>query len=193
MSETPEPIAVVIAIGNSDDKLTQRRWSEYLRAVDEYAVYYSGLAGIEIYGRWHSAPDSPFQNAGWSMSFAADLAHLATDLKNLLRELAYDFNQDSIAWTTGTTELVGQRPPAPVRAATGKRWSCGCATADCEIQWTGVTNGAPDPLLIERVLCGTHGLHGDSSPRLQSLGHEPGAYRSQALSALDDAHTEQCR
>lgn len=58
---------VVIMIGNSDDKLSQLEWAEYIKDVDQ-AVLLS-MESIDndshLHGRWFSLADSPYQNAAW--------------------------------------------------------------------------------------------------------------------------------
>ena len=105
--------AVIIAIGNSDDKLTQAQWSRFWKAVNEQVTYYGCFAGVQVYGRWLSLPSEPYQNAGWSLSFDTGMANLAIDLRNNLAEICHGYRQDSIAWTTGTRLLLPPRPPAP--------------------------------------------------------------------------------
>lgn len=185
--------AIVIAIGNSDDRLTQRRWHEFWYAFNDEIQYYGRLAGIEIHGTWMSDPVSPFQNAGWSLSWDTDLIHLSRDLKGLLREILGRYGQDSMAWTTGTTELIPADMGPPVRAITPGRWTCGCDSAKCELVWTHLTDGQPDPLLISRLTCVTHTLAADSQPFLSSLGDSEERRRAQALYHMDLAHQEQCR
>lgn len=87
---------VYSSIGNSDDRLTQARWSEFhalfAAAVRDYAT--------AVHGSWLSVPADPWQNA----CIAFDVhANDAGDLKRELRMLAAQYGQDSIAWA----EVVG--------------------------------------------------------------------------------------
>lgn len=93
-------MAIYISIGNSDDKLTQAQWSEFIAEVDD-AI----RLAPEIHGRWFSAPQSPYQNACWCIDrISPDRVRL---LKSKLQELASCFNQDSIAWADASTEFIG--------------------------------------------------------------------------------------
>ena len=185
--------ATVIAIGNSDDRLTQREWSAFWSECNDEVQYYGRLAGVQVHGTWLSEPTAPFQNAGWSLSWPDELLHLSRDLKNQLREILPKYRQDSLAWTTGTTELVPGSMGAPVRAITPGRWTCGCDSGKCELSWTTLTDGQPDPMLISRLTCLTHTLAADSMPFLRSLGDSEERRMAQALHRMDLAHQEQCR
>jgi hypothetical protein len=185
--------ATVIAIGNSDDRLTQREWSAFWAECNDEIQYYGRLAGVQVHGTWLSEPNSPYQNAGWSLSWPDELLYLSRDLKNQLREILPKYRQESLAWTTGTTTLIPGRDPARVRAITPGRWTCGCNSADCDLQWTEIGDGQPDPLVVSRLTCVTHTLAVDSQPFLASLGDSEERRRSQALYHMDLAHQEQCR
>lgn len=88
-----------IGIGNSDDKLSQIAWSNYIEAVamminiSSYKVYFAGF----------SNPTKPWQNACWVIDIGDDVLYL----KRQLIMIAKRFNQDSIALTVGETELLG--------------------------------------------------------------------------------------
>lgn len=96
----------VICIGNSDDKLTQQEWSEYVSDVDKFVdrwrfnVYFRGFPGSAE--RW--------QNACWILD-ARDLvgepAGMAIDvLRQELGVIAKRYKQDSIALILGDSEMV---------------------------------------------------------------------------------------
>jgi hypothetical protein len=84
-------VTVYMSIGNSDDKLTQREWSEfYVRMAAEVA----SLA--QIHGAWFSNPAGPWQNACWCLEFASEaIAKIARDTAAEIRE---KYRQDSVAW-----------------------------------------------------------------------------------------------
>lgn len=93
--------AAYIAIGNSDDKLSQHQWAAFQLdvrlAINEQAAI--------IHGDWHSAPDSIFQNCCWCIDI--DDADQAA-LKKTLTVLAGHYRQNSIAWNRcETTEFLG--------------------------------------------------------------------------------------
>lgn len=91
---------VYVSIGNSDDKLTQAEWSAFIGRT--FAVV--ECVASRIYGSWHSAPESSYQNA--CTAFEVDENEVAA-LKAALRSLARVFRQDSIAWATAETEFLG--------------------------------------------------------------------------------------
>lgn len=98
-----------ICIGNSDDKLTQHEWSEYVKSVDMFVdkwrfnVYFRGFP--ESAARW--------QNACWVLD-ARDLvgepAGMAVQiLRQDLAIIAKRYKQDSIALILGDSEMVKSR------------------------------------------------------------------------------------
>ncbi len=95
---------VHVAIGNSDNKLTQRQWFNFHhdthRAIE--------AAAIEIYGAWVSPSASPYQNAGWAFQLQEG-DYWRDRLRSWLSELAEQYGQDSIAWNESATELI--KPP----------------------------------------------------------------------------------
>lgn len=91
---------IVVQIGNSDDKLPQKRWSEFVHAADELIqdlaeqVHFSGASGSA----------APWQNACWVL--VCDEVVLSDSLVPLLRNLADVFHQESIAVTVGDTRFI---------------------------------------------------------------------------------------
>lgn len=85
---------VYVSIGNSDDKLTQAEWAEFVADVDRLMT---GMphADAQVHGRWLSEPSSQWQNACWCVELrtpeALSLARAA------LRMAVRDYRQDSIA------------------------------------------------------------------------------------------------
>lgn len=82
---------VYISIGNSDDKLTQREWSDFQAQVQIVLV----RLAIKIHGSWVSDPRDEWQNACWCLE---PWAHLIEETRESLIRLADKFGQDSIAW-----------------------------------------------------------------------------------------------
>ncbi len=78
-------------IGNSDDKLTQAEWSDFVTEVDAVVR----PAAVIVYGAWHSPSADPWQNACWSLEPRDDA--VAT-LRAQLAVIGRHFRQDSIAW-----------------------------------------------------------------------------------------------
>lgn len=94
-----------VSIGNSDDKLAQREWSEFVRDVDR------ALDGTHVHGRWFSGPDVPWQSACWC--FELSYAHI-NRLHQTLARLAAKYRQDSIAWAQApVTEFIKSPRPNP--------------------------------------------------------------------------------
>lgn len=93
---------VYISIGNSDDKLSQRLWCEFVNAVEEE------LVGLKMHGAWFSRPDAAWQNACWLVEIPEGTWR--PYLRERLRTLAGEYNQDSIAWSEAETEFLSAEP-----------------------------------------------------------------------------------
>lgn len=90
---------IYASIGNSDDKLTQQRWSAFAtRFVAEIRQW-----AHPIHGVWHSLPDSKWQNA--CVCFEIDPSEV-DHLKQVLSRVGKQFGQDSIAWAVAETEFI---------------------------------------------------------------------------------------
>lgn len=98
--------AIVIAIGNSDDKLTQREWAELIEEFEGWVDFYQEGVRFTLHGRWFSAPDAPWQNAAWSIAWPDDELAAIRSFKQDLRRVLAKYRQDTMAWTTGNTELI---------------------------------------------------------------------------------------
>lgn len=92
-------ITIVIQIGNSDDKLTQKEWSEFCNQtrweIERFAktIHFSGF----------SLPSDPWQNACFVFELKDDvLKHLSINLKTIRQK----YGQDSIALTEGSTIFI---------------------------------------------------------------------------------------
>lgn len=96
-------MTITIQIGNSDNKLTQKEWAEFVHAVSDHLEYYveEQLASIHFFGAPHTW--AHWQNAAWVVEF--DTGHLDS-LKLHLSLIARKFRQDSIALTVGLTDFV---------------------------------------------------------------------------------------
>lgn len=79
---------VYISIGNSDDKLTQKTWSQFVGDLDEVCSVF------ERHGAWSSQSWSPYQNA--CICVVVPNAEVR-ELRNALRSLARRYSQGSIA------------------------------------------------------------------------------------------------
>ena len=90
---------IVVQIGNSDNKLPQEEWAQFVQRVDhivrEYAktVYFFG--GTENWAVW--------QRVCWVF----DGEGLQSDnFKKRLTEIRKEFRQDAAAFTEGETEFI---------------------------------------------------------------------------------------
>lgn len=88
---------VTFAIGNSDNKLSQADWSEFIGRVYA-AADRAVLAGARIQFAGYSAPGAPWQNALWAVELPDDNPEVRERLQTALRALASTYGQDSIAW-----------------------------------------------------------------------------------------------
>lgn len=99
----------VICIGNSDDKLTQQAWSEFVRDVGLFVDRWR----FNVYFRGFSSSEERWQNACWVLD-ARDLfgepGGMAIDiLRQELGILAKKYKQDSIALILGDSQMVEPR------------------------------------------------------------------------------------
>lgn len=90
---------ITIQIGNSDDKLSQREWSDF---VAEVAATVKSLAetvhffgGAENWAQW--------QNACWVFTIHPQFI---SKLSDILASVRKGYKQDSIAWTEGETTFI---------------------------------------------------------------------------------------
>lgn len=89
-----------VSIGNSDDKLSQSRWSMFCSLVDR-AINDNCE---EIHGRFYSPSSARYQNACWAFTLP-DMSGRGT-LMTILSQLAEQFDQESIAWNESETKFI---------------------------------------------------------------------------------------
>lgn len=91
---------ITVLVGNTDGKLTQTEWAHFSYAVNECIRKYS--CEIHFYG----APPTtePWQNAAWV--FKPLNSECTESLRDELKAIRKTYNQDSIAWIEGETELL---------------------------------------------------------------------------------------
>ncbi len=91
---------VTIQIGNSDDKLTQREWSDYVTDV-QFAIQNHG-------GDVHFSGGSPTDEVWQNFCFVCNVSRPrdVDGLKQALRAVRLRFRQDSAAMTVGETVFV---------------------------------------------------------------------------------------
>jgi hypothetical protein len=90
-----------ILIGNSDDKLTQSAWSDYIQAI-QMVVQDLGYT-VHFHGFSHG--DAPWQNACWVIEGDDGFASLFHHLELV----AWAYGQESIAVVRGETQFVKPR------------------------------------------------------------------------------------
>lgn len=90
---------IVIGIGNSDDKLTQVEWADFVIEIKNCINAFCGT--IHFFGG--SATWGYFQNVTWIVECHEDfLKEFAKELSSIRSE----FKQDSIAWIEGHTIFI---------------------------------------------------------------------------------------
>lgn len=97
-------MSTFIAIGNSDNRLTQQEWAEYVEAVASLVISDDFVSDVHFAG--FSPPHSAYQTGLWCVVVRDDQRYR---LRSLLMAAAREFNQDSIAWTDGKTEFLEAR------------------------------------------------------------------------------------
>lgn len=85
-------LMVYVAIGNSNDKLSQKMWHQFFKHTLEALDAYGKIQNV-----WMSESVSQFQNAAFRVEFTNKKQ---TDIcKNYLSEIANRYEQESISWT----------------------------------------------------------------------------------------------
>lgn len=93
----------IIQIGNSDDKLSQADWSEFIDALGKLLVTHAS----EIHFMGYSSPTTRWQTCCVVFNLREGLG---ASLVKELGELARDFRQESIALTMGQTMFIRPAP-----------------------------------------------------------------------------------
>lgn len=83
---------VLVSIGNSDNKLSQKDWSSFIYDMQ----YLLRVQEVTIHGEWFSAPDVQWQNANWMVDIDAESV---TSIKSDITALRRQYDQDSVAWS----------------------------------------------------------------------------------------------
>lgn len=93
-------MTITLQIGNSDDRLSQVRWHEYVESVRSLLE-----ADPRVQVHFFGAPPNwaPWQNAAWV--FACPHDGIAA-LRESLVANRQQFSQVSIAWTEGITKFL---------------------------------------------------------------------------------------
>jgi hypothetical protein len=90
---------VYVGIGNSDDKLSQKKWHEFIQEID-MACDEAG----SVVGAWFSPPVSPYQNACFAVGGIKPSRRAWLRLSLIV--LAGKYGQDSISYVEGETVLL---------------------------------------------------------------------------------------
>lgn len=107
---------IYLGAGNSDNKLSQAAWSQYLgrirwhiktfQELSKGRAYRADAPGAELLGEWFSAPDVPYQNACWAIAVPDDVEpERMLAFQEVLAACAGNHNQDSISWAYAPTTL----------------------------------------------------------------------------------------
>lgn len=95
-------------IGNSDDKLTQAQWSQYVKLVNDSVTSEDFSKSLRAHFHGLSHGDAPWQNACWVVGLWFECDDNEPIKKTLLDELTSIrrlFNQDSVAGVAGEETL----------------------------------------------------------------------------------------
>ena len=92
-------ITVSLQIGNSDDKLTQLQWSDFVTVIGNIIQMHKG----EIHFFATSEGSQPWQNAAWIFNVSENSLKI---LQKHVTETRKDFKQDSVAWLEGITVFI---------------------------------------------------------------------------------------
>lgn len=95
-----KPITATILIGNSDDKLSQRQWSDFVADIHKIVEFFS--TDIHFFG----APPSFVQWQNAAIVFETNDEKEIILLKRSLVSIKKKYNQDSIALVVGQTEYI---------------------------------------------------------------------------------------
>lgn len=93
-------MTICIQIGNTDDKLTQAEWCQFVAQIHQTVQAYAGA----IHGTFYSAPAAPWQNACWVFDISRERT-MNTFCKQIT-DIARLFQQDSVAMLRGDTEFL---------------------------------------------------------------------------------------
>ena len=90
---------LTILIGNSDDKLSQAKWSMYVTRVQNLVRNHA----TQIHFHGFPNADLPWQNAAWVIKIHERNIETLIEQLTLIRK---DYDQDSVAIVRGETEFI---------------------------------------------------------------------------------------
>lgn len=94
-----KPVTIYISAGNSDDRLTQRRWAELC-----WNIHSELEDRGRLHGEWASDPVSEYQNACWCIEFTD--GKTAGMVRSLIACIARQFSQKAITWAVAETDFI---------------------------------------------------------------------------------------
>ena len=92
---------VTLQIGNSDDKLTQQEWSNFVTEM-------GGIVSIfaeQVHFHGGSPFGAPWQNAAWIFT-PKMTEHTERGFRDMVQSIRAKFRQESVAVTIGETKFV---------------------------------------------------------------------------------------
>jgi len=90
---------ITLIIGNTDNKLTQAEWSNFVKDVENELILASNP--INIFFSGGPATCERFQNFAWTFEIKNKLDRVR--LQYELKKLAREYKQDAISWIEGKT------------------------------------------------------------------------------------------
>lgn len=90
---------ITIQIGNSDNKLSQSAWSHFIHEMNAVVAEYA--TQVHFFGG--SRFDASWQNVAWVCVAPPERSDA---LKQIVERVRVSYQQNSVAWTEGDTELV---------------------------------------------------------------------------------------
>ena len=102
-TEHAKDYTCVLLVGNSDDRLTQRTWSEFTAELEQAIIRCSS----NLYQQAYTAPTSRFQSATYTFAISANSRlHAIQKLRDRFDRLRAAYGQNKIAFVVGTTEFL---------------------------------------------------------------------------------------
>lgn len=111
---------VYVTVGNTDDRLPQRRWAVLCAFVRASIHAAAREPGGRIVFEGAGGATGPYQNAVWALVLPDDPV-VVERLRSDLRELAGTFEQDAIVWAQCPSPEMLAPDPGPVAR---RRWLC---------------------------------------------------------------------
>ena len=94
---------IALQIGNSDNKLSQRKWASFCNAIHRAITYHTSDVIDSIHFSAPSVGWADWQNAAWV--FSCPNSEIKA-LKERITEIRKEYEQDSAAWLEGETIFI---------------------------------------------------------------------------------------